>query len=81
MGQGVIVNCGAVVDHQAQVLDFGDLGVNACIASGSVLDALARMQAGSSIGFGVQLESGKVLKLDEAIYLGTPRDDWGDTFE
>lgn len=67
LGQGVIVNCGAVVDHHAQVQDFGHLGVNACMAGGSILGNLAWMQAGSSIGYGVQLASGAVLKPGEAI--------------
>jgi sugar O-acyltransferase (sialic acid O-acetyltransferase NeuD family) len=67
LGQGVIVNCGAVVDHHAQVHDFGHLGVNACMAGGSVLGALAWMQAGSAIGYGVQLDAGKVLKPNEAV--------------
>ncbi len=67
LGQGVIVNCGAVVDHHAQVQDFGHLGVNACMAGGSVLGALAWMQAGSAIGYGVQLASGSVLKPGESI--------------
>jgi sugar O-acyltransferase (sialic acid O-acetyltransferase NeuD family) len=67
LGQGVIVNCGAVVDHHAQVHDFGHLGVNACMAGGSVLGSLAWMQAGSAIGYGVQLAAGTVLKPGEAI--------------
>lgn len=65
-GQGVIVNCGAVVDHHAQVNDFGHLGVNACMAGGSVLGALAWMQAGSAMGYGAQLAAGTVLKPGEA---------------
>ena len=67
LGQGVIVNCGAVVDHHAQVHDFGHLGVNACMAGGSVLGSLAWMQAGSAIGYGVQLAAGTVLKPGEAL--------------
>lgn len=67
LGQGVIVNCGAVVDHHAQVHEFGHLGVNACMAGGSVLGALAWMQAGSAIGYGVQLAAGTVLKPGEAL--------------
>jgi sugar O-acyltransferase (sialic acid O-acetyltransferase NeuD family) len=67
LGQGVILNCGAVVDHHAQVQDFGHLGVNACMAGGSILGALAWMQAGSAVSYGVQLASGTVLKPGEAI--------------
>ena len=66
LGQGAIVNCGAVVDHHAQVNDFGHLGVNACMAGGSVLGALAWMQAGSAIGYGVHISPGAVLKPGEA---------------
>ena len=67
LGQGAIVNCGAVVDHHAHVHEFGHLGVNACMAGGSVLGALAWMQAGSAIGYGVQLTAGTVLKPGEAL--------------
>jgi len=67
LGQGAIVNCGAVVDHHAQVHDFGHLGVNACMAGGSVLGALAWMQAGAAIGYGVQLPAGAVLKPGDAL--------------
>ena len=67
LGQGAIVNCGAVVDHHAQVHEFGHLGVNACMAGGSVLGALAWMQAGSAIGYGVHIAAGTVLKPGEAL--------------
>jgi sugar O-acyltransferase (sialic acid O-acetyltransferase NeuD family) len=67
LAQGAIVNCGAVVDHHAQVHDFGHLGVNACMAGGSILGALAWMQAGAAIGYGVQLPAGAVLKPGEAL--------------
>lgn len=67
LGQGAIVNCGAVVDHHAQVHDFGHLGVNACMAGGSILGALAWMQAGAAIGYGVQLPDGAVLMPGEAL--------------
>lgn len=66
LGRGAIVNCGAVVDHHAQVREFGHLGVNACMAGGSVLGALAWLQAGAAIGYGVQVEPGTVLKPGEA---------------
>lgn len=66
LGEGAIVNCGAVVDHHAQVHAFGHLGVNACMAGGSVLGALAWMQAGSAIGYGVQLAAETVLNPGEA---------------
>lgn len=62
LGRGAIVNCGAVVDHHAQVHDFGHLGVNACMAGGSVLGALAWLQAGAAIGYGMQIPAGEVLK-------------------
>jgi len=62
LGAGAIVNCGAVLDHHPQVYDFGHLGVNASMAGGSILGALAWMLAGSAIGYGVQLPTGAVLK-------------------
>lgn len=64
--QGAIVNCGAVVDHHAHVHDFAHLGVNACMAGGSVLGTLAWMQAGSAIGYGIHVAAGTVLKPGEA---------------
>ncbi len=67
LGQGTIVNCGAVVDHHAHVHEFGHLGVNACMAGGSILGALAWMQAGSAIGYGVQIAAETVLKPGETL--------------
>ena len=61
LGGGVIVNCGAVVDHDAQVHDYGHLGVNACMSGGSVLGLSAWMQAGSALGYGVKVADGAVL--------------------
>lgn len=61
LGVGVIVNCAAVVDHHAQVLDYGHLGVNACMAGGSILGKGAWIQAGCSIGYGVRIDDGIVL--------------------
>lgn len=61
LGMGVIVNCGAVVDHHAQALDFAHLGVNACMAGGTVLGRGAWMQAAASLGYGVKVEDGTVL--------------------
>lgn len=66
LGQGVIVNCGAVADHHAQVHEFAHLGVNASMAGGSTLGALAWMQAGSAIGYGVNIAPGTVLGPGEA---------------
>jgi sugar O-acyltransferase (sialic acid O-acetyltransferase NeuD family) len=66
LGNGAIVNSCAVVDHHAQVHEFGHLGVNASMAGGSVLGALAWMQAGSAIGYNIQVASGTVLKPGEA---------------
>lgn len=65
-GEGVIVNCGATVDHHCRVDAFGHLGVNACMAGGSVLGHRAWMQAGSTLGYGVQVEDGAVLSPGEA---------------
>lgn len=61
LGQGVIVNSGSVVDHHARVHDYGHLGVNASMAGGSILGARAWMQAGSAIGYGVQVPDDHVL--------------------
>ena len=67
LGMGSIVNCGAVVDHQATVEDFGHLGVNASMAGGTVLGRGACMQAGSALGYGVSVASGAVLLPGTAI--------------
>ena len=67
LGKGVIVNCGAVVDHHAQVHDFDHLGVNACMAGGSVLGSLAWMKAGAALSYGVTIPSGVTLAPCEAV--------------
>ena len=67
LGDGVIVNCAAVVDHHCHVGDFGHLGVNSAMAGGSVLGAAAWMQAGSALGYGVEIEAGHVLEPGEAV--------------
>ena len=67
LGEGVIVNCGAVVDHDCRVDDFGHLGVNAAMAGGSVLGCSAWMQAGSVLGYGAMVEAGRVLGPGEAV--------------
>lgn len=61
LGQGVIVNCGAVVDHHCRVGDYAHLGVNACMAGDSVLGGGAWMQAGSSLGYRVEIPPGEVI--------------------
>jgi len=61
LGIGVIVNCGAVVDHHAKVGDFGHLGVNACMAGGSMLGTKSWIQAGSSLGYGIVVPDGVTL--------------------
>lgn len=61
LGRGVIVNCGAVVDHHAQVEDFGHLGVNTCMAGGARLGRSAWLQAGVALGYGTDIPAGKVL--------------------
>lgn len=55
LGVGIIVNCGAVVDHHTTVEDFGHLGINASMAGGTVLGRSAWMQAGAALGYGVKL--------------------------
>ena len=67
LGAGVIVNCGAVVDHDCRVDDFGHLGVNAAMAGSSVLGRSAWMQAGSVLGYGAIVEAGRVLGPGEAV--------------
>lgn len=69
LGDGVIVNCAAVVDHHCRVGDFGHLGVNAAMAGGAVLGSRAWMQAGSALGYGVRIEDGRVLMPGEAVGL------------
>lgn len=61
LGTGVIVNSGAIVDHHAQVHDYGHLGVNACMAGGAILGKGAWIQAGSALGYGVQIAENIVL--------------------
>jgi UDP-3-O-[3-hydroxymyristoyl] glucosamine N-acyltransferase len=41
LGEGAIVNCGAVMDDHAKEGDFGHLGVNASMAGGTVLGRCA----------------------------------------
>ena len=67
IGDGVIVNTGAVVDHHCCVGDFGHLGVNASMAGGSVLGSTAWMQAGSTLGNGAELAAGEILLAGKAV--------------
>lgn len=61
LGRGVIVNVGAVVDHHAQVADHGHLGANAAMAGGTRLGARGWLQAGASLGYGVDLPDDAVV--------------------
>ena len=67
LGEGAIVNSGAVVEHHCRVGDFGHLGVGAVMAGGAVLGACAWMQAGLALGYGVGIESQRVLAPGEAV--------------
>jgi sugar O-acyltransferase (sialic acid O-acetyltransferase NeuD family) len=67
LGLGSIVNCGAVVDHHARVEDYGHLGVNACMAGGSLLGRGTWMQAGAALGYGVEIPAGISLGPCEAV--------------
>ena len=67
LGVGTILNCGAVVDHHARVEDFGHLGVNACMAGGTLLGRCAWMQAGSALGYGVSVPAGTILQPGAAL--------------
>ena len=73
LGRGTIINCGAVVDHHATVEDFGHLGVNACMAGGTVLGHGAWMQAGSALGYGVKIPAGICLAPGEAVDLNSSK--------
>lgn len=67
LSSGVILNCRAVVDHDAQVHDYGHLGVNASMSGGSVLGRSAWMQAGSALSYGVKVGDGVVLQAGMAM--------------
>lgn len=67
LGLGSIVNCGAVVDHHARVEDYGHLGVNACMAGGTLLGRAAWMQAGAALGYGVEIPASVILPAGEAV--------------
>ena len=67
LGLGSIVNSGAVVDHHARVEDFGHLGVNASMTGGTLLRRGAWMQAGSALGYGVEIPAGVILAPGEAV--------------
>lgn len=66
LGDGVILNIGAAVDHHCRVEAFGHLGTNASMAGGSVLGRGAWMQAGSALGYGVRVGDYDVLKPGES---------------
>lgn len=68
LGVGAIVNCGAVVDHHAHAEDFSHLGVNACMAGGTVLGRGAWMQAGIALGYGISVAPGAVLLPGTAVH-------------
>lgn len=62
LGLATIVNSGAVVDHHAQIHDYGHIGVNACMAGGTILGRSAFMQAGSVLGYGAIVPPKAILK-------------------
>ena len=61
IGFSAILNCGAIVDHDSIVEDFGHMGVNACMAGASFLGRGAWMQAGSALTQGASVPAGMVL--------------------
>lgn len=65
--EGVIVNCGAVIDHDCTVEPFAHLGVNAGMAGSSVLGRRALMPAGSMLAHGVRIDADRVLHPGEAV--------------
>lgn len=71
LGEGVIVNCGATVDHHCKVGDYSHLGVNACMAGGSILERGAWMQACAALGYSVKLEAYAVLQPGQAVSVGS----------
>ena len=66
LGLATIVNSGAVVDHHAQIHDYGHIGVNACMAGGTILGRGAFMQAGSALGYGAIVPPKTILKPGQA---------------
>jgi UDP-3-O-[3-hydroxymyristoyl] glucosamine N-acyltransferase len=50
--RGVLVNSGAVVDHDAICAVYSQLGVSAAMAGGSCLGPLASLAAGEVLGCG-----------------------------
>ena len=50
--RGVLVNSGAVVDHDAFCGAYSQLGVNAAMAGGACLGPLASLAAGEVLGCG-----------------------------
>jgi len=69
LGTGVIVNSGAVVDHHCRLADFAHLGVNVSMAGGARVGRGAWVQAGSALGYGVEVADGVVLKPGTAVYV------------
>jgi len=67
LGEGVIVNCGAVIDHDCLLEPFGHLGVSASMAGGSVLGRSAWMPVGSVLACGVKISADRVLRAGEVV--------------
>lgn len=70
LGDGVIVNCGAVVDHHCKIGDFCHLGVRVAMAGGSVLGRRAWMQAGATLGYGAVVGASTIVASGEVICAG-----------
>lgn len=68
LGEGVIVNCGAVIDHDCTVEPFGHLGVNAGMAGGSVLGRRAWMPVGAALAYGARVAQDCVLRPGEVVH-------------
>ena len=60
VGKGAIINANATVDHDVVMDDFAHLGVGVQLAGGVKVGAAAWLQAGSSCGYNVVVESGVV---------------------
>ncbi|EJL72841.1 acetyltransferase [Variovorax sp. Varisp85] len=68
LGEGVIVNCGAVIDHDCTVEPFAHLGVNAGMAGGSLLGRRAWMPVGAALAYGARVASDRTLHPGEVVH-------------
>ncbi|WP_083251704.1 MULTISPECIES: acetyltransferase [Pseudomonas] len=67
LGEGVIINAHATVDHDACVEAYGHLGVGVHLAGGVTVGARAWLQAGCVAGYGVRVAAGVVMEPGRAL--------------